>query len=234
MVNSEFCRQALVRQGVPEEKLVVVPLCYENEAQTCAGVRTSEGIANSRSSIGKDRAFRVLFLGQVILRKGIQYLVEAAKLLREENVVFDVVGQIGISHAAVKSAPPNVTFHGRVMRDNAGEWYSRANVFVLPTLSDGFAITQLEAMAHGLPVIATPNCGEVVTHGEDGLIVPIRDSFALAGVIQNYLRNSGLLAAHSAAAVKKAARFSLESLSHKLRELERETANVHSSDLIRR
>jgi glycosyltransferase involved in cell wall biosynthesis len=53
----------------------------------------------------------------------------------------------------------------------------------LPTISDGFAITQLEAMAHGLPVITTPNCGQVVTDGVDGFIVPVRDSQALADAI---------------------------------------------------
>ena len=116
------------------------------------------------------------------------------------------------------------------MRDKANEWYRRASLFVLPTVSDGFAISQLEAMAHGLSVIATPNCGEVVTHGEDGFIVPIRDSFALASAIQSYLKNPGILAAHSAAALKKVARFSLESLSQKLQELERETANLRLSD----
>jgi glycosyltransferase involved in cell wall biosynthesis len=239
LVNSEFCRQALLRQGVPEEKLVVVPLCYEDKAHTCRAVGTAEGIANCQSPIAKDqtliarspspmanghwptdrkrkdRALRVLFLGQVILRKGIQYLVEAAKLLRDENVFFDVVGPIGISDASIESAPPNVIFHGRVMRDNAGEWYRRADVFVLPTLSDGFAITQLEAMAHGLPVIATPNCGDVVTHGVDGFIIPIRDSVALAGAVGRY-RNPNMLAAHRSAAVNKAAGFSIENLSRRL------------------
>jgi glycosyltransferase involved in cell wall biosynthesis len=239
MVNSEFCRRALVSQGVPEEKLVVVPLCYEPRAKKFGPV-TDAGMANGQSPMANayfererqknNRPFRVLFLGQVILRKGIQYLVEAAKLLREEDVIFDVVGPIGISDAAVKCAPSNVVFHGRVMRENASEWYRRANLFVLPTLSDGFAITQLEAMAQGLPVIVTPNCGAVVTHGEDGFIVPIRNSAAVAGAIRNYSRNPGMLAAHSAAAVKKAARFSLESLSQKLQEFERATVNPASLD----
>jgi len=52
------------------------------------------------------------------------------------------------------------------------DWYRSADVFVLPTLSDGFAITQIEAMSHGLPVIATPNCASVVENGVDGLWCP--------------------------------------------------------------
>jgi len=69
---------------------------------------------------------------------------------------------LGITPQAVATAPANVEFRGRVTRDRATREYLVADAFVLPTLSDGFAITQLEAMAHGLPVIVTPNCGAVV------------------------------------------------------------------------
>ena len=125
-------------------------------------------------SFSKSSPLKVLFLGQVILRKGIQYLIAAARLLERENIRFDVVGPIGISREAMATAPGNVTFHGRTGRDQAADCYRRSHLFVLPTLSDGFAITQLEAMAHGLPVITTPCCGEVVSDGVDGFIVPAR------------------------------------------------------------
>ena len=91
-----------------------------------------------------------------------------------------IVGPIGISREALASAPSNLRFEGPLPRIETGAAYRWADVFVLPTLSDGFAVTQLEAMAHGLPVVATPNCGDVVTHERDGLIVPIRDPHALA------------------------------------------------------
>ena len=214
VVNSKFCGRALLQQGVPEEKLAVVPLAYEASSQ-----ERSSGTEEGK----KGRPIRVLFLGQVILRKGIQYLIEAAKLLRKEYVVFDVVGPIGISNEALKRAPSNVIFHGRASREKASKWYRRSDVFVLPTLSDGFALTQLEAMAHGLPVIATPNCGEVVTHGEDGFIVPIRDAAALAGALNSYLANPAMLAAHGGAALRKLAKFSLESLAQNLKALEKKT-----------
>ena len=53
-------------------------------------------------------------------------------------------------------------------------------MFVLPTISDSFALTQVEAMANGLPVIATRRCGEVVADGVDGRIVPVADAESLA------------------------------------------------------
>src|SRR5690606_31583694 len=136
-----------------------------------------------RDVSGDNHPLHVLWLGQVNLRKGIQYLMQAAQRLSGENIEFRIVGPIGISQDALATAPANMRFEGSVPRLDASNAYRWADVFVLPTLSDGFAITQLEAMSHGLSVIATPNCGDVVGHEEDGLIVPIRDAEALANSI---------------------------------------------------
>ena len=211
VVNSDFSRQALLQQGVSDDKLVTIPLCFEaGEAN-----RKSE-ILNRKSST----PLRVLFLGQVILRKGIQYLLRTAKLLEKENIHFDVVGPIGISREALATAPRNVMFHGRIGRDQAAAYYQRSHVFVLPTISDGFAITQLEALAHGLPVISTPCCGEVVGDGVDGFVVPPRDAGALVRIFQRYLAQPELLRAQSSAALVKARQFTLKRLTDNLIGLE--------------
>lgn len=218
VVNSEFSRQALLQQGVPPEKLVVIPLCYEAaESNRKSSGRFISSTINYQPSTGP---LRVLFLGQVILRKGIQYLIAAAKLLERENIHFDIVGPVGISAAALVTAPKNMRFHGRTGRDQAAAWYRQSHLFVLPTLSDGFAITQLEAMAHGLPVVTTPCCGEVVSDGVDGFVVPARDAGALAEMFQRYLTEPELLRSQSAAALVKARQFTLERLAENLRQLE--------------
>jgi len=207
LVNSEWSRQALMQQGVPPEKLVVVPLAYEAEdREPSADIR--------QPSCGP---LRVLWLGQVNVRKGIHYLMEAARLLTAEHVHFDVVGPLAISETAVKSAPANMTFHGRVRRDAAAQWYLQSDVFVLPTLSDGFALTQLEAMAHGLPVIATPHCGSVVTDGQDGFLIEARNPERLASAIRCYAHDRGLLNTHRQAAPGKCAGFTIGKLAERLR-----------------
>jgi glycosyltransferase involved in cell wall biosynthesis len=245
LVNSEFCRQALLQQGVPAEKLFVVPLCYEAESggwkvengrwKTEEGRRKMEarsgGIRCPNSHLSSsisDSPLRVLFLGQVILRKGIQYLVEAARLMPPARVRFDVVGPIGVSAMAIQPAPPNVIFHGRVSRDQAAAWYRQADVFVLPTISDGFAITQLEAMANGLPVVATPCCGEVVTDTVDGFVVPARDPQALATTFQRYLDDAKLLLRQREAAFAKSSQFTLERLGKNLCKLEAELSGTRA------
>lgn len=196
VVNSLWSLNALVAQGVPKEKIRVIPLAYEGESPPPAARPLRDELS-------------VLWLGNICLRKGIQYLFEAARLLQDENISFAIAGPLQISADAAATAPRNVTFLGRVTRDRLSSVYRQADLFVLPTLSDGFAITQLEAMAHGLPVIATPCCGEVVRHEIDGLLVSSRDSAALAGAILRLKRDRSELTQMSERAVRRAAEFSL-------------------------
>ena len=172
LVNSPWSAEALIEQGVPASKIMVVPLAIDVAGGT--PVADKEAAAAS---------LKVLWLGSVILRKGIQYLVEAARILQKTKIEFLVAGPVGISATAVSSFPPNMRLLGRITRDQLTEIYRQSDVFVLPTLSDGFAITQLEAMAEGLPVVVTPNCGRVVTDGVDGLIVPARNGAVLADAL---------------------------------------------------
>jgi len=221
VVNSNFSRDALITQGVDRRKMVVVPLCYEPDRLAAVDELSAGG--------GKDRIttkefsakqpLHVLFLGQVMLRKGVQYLIEAAKKLINCPVVFDVVGPVYISDLAIKSAPENVRFHGRVARSEIGKWYRNSDIFILPTISDGFAITQLEAMSYGLPVIATVNCGEVVSDGMDGFIVPVRDPEAIARTIAQYLEMPDCLGNHREEALRKSRMFSISRIGDALEAL---------------
>jgi glycosyltransferase involved in cell wall biosynthesis len=197
LVNSNWTKSGLVKHGVPAEKICIVAQAYEPDAGPVPHPRGDNG------------PLTILWLGSVILRKGIPYLMEAARLLKDTQLKFLIAGPIGISDQAVASAPPNMTFMGRLTRDQTAEVYRSADVFVLPTISDGFAATQLEAMSKGLPVIATPNCGQVVDHGKDGLIVPACDSKALAEAIALLDQDRPLLREMSHNAFLKSTQFLL-------------------------
>lgn len=197
LVNSEWTKQGIVAQGANERKIIVVPMAYEGPRVTAPKVAR------------RGDRLTVLWLGHVNLRKGIPYLFEAAKSLIHLPIDFVVAGRIWIDEGIVKNAPRNLRFLGRVTRDRASELYQSADLFVLPTISDGFAITQIEAMAHGLPVIATPNCGAVVSDGEDGRIVPPRDGEALAAAIAAFVADPAILEQMSRGAIRKAGTFTL-------------------------
>ena len=196
LVNSDWSRDALVRQGVPADKLFVVPVAYEPPGPPLP----------PRGRV--DGPLTALWLGTVNLRKGIPYLLGAAAKL--PTIRFVVAGSVQIADTAVRSAPPNVTFIGPVTRTATAELYRRADLFVLPTISDGFAVTQVEAMSHGLPVVTTPNCGRVVTDGVDGRIVPAGDTDALATALGTLDADRAALAEMSRFAIQRSRQFGLD------------------------
>src|SRR5207253_6574109 len=136
-----------------------------------------------------ERPMRVLFLGLINLRKGVARLLEAARILRDEPVEFWMVGPVEIANARTVGDSGRVKWFGPVTRENAADYYRNADVFILPTLSDGFAITQLEAQAHGLPVIASKNCGKVVENGVNGIILDEPSAACIAHAIRDCIAN---------------------------------------------
>jgi glycosyltransferase involved in cell wall biosynthesis len=208
VVNSAWSREALIAEGVNPAKIELLPLAFE--------IKAEKQKTETRKS---EMPLRVLFLGQVNVRKGIYYLMEAAKLLEREKIHFDVVGPISIFSRVVEAAPGNMTFHGPVSRDRAAEWYRQSNVFALPTLSDGFALTQIEAMAHGLPVIATPNCGRVVENSKTGFIIPPRDTRALVDAILRFAHSPGLAGEMGAQCREAVKVYSIDDYARRLAEI---------------
>ena len=82
---------------------------------------------------------------------------------------------------------------GPVTRNQAAEFYRDADVFILPTLSDGFAITQLEAQAHRLPVISSKCCGGVVENGRNGIVLEEPSAARIVAVIRECVANPNWL-----------------------------------------
>jgi glycosyltransferase involved in cell wall biosynthesis len=204
VVNSDWSRTALVEEGVPPEKLKVVPLAYEQPKSSDFAAREYP------PTFTPDRPLRVLFLGQINLRKGIGPLFEAITILRSETIEFTFVGPIQLSIPADITKNPNVHFVGPVPRERTAPFYRDADVFILPTFSDGFAMTQLEAQFWKLPVIATKSCGEVVEHGTNGWLLPEISSAAIVLLLRRCLEPAELRALSARCMCNR--RFSLDSV----------------------
>jgi glycosyltransferase involved in cell wall biosynthesis len=196
VVNSEWSRDGLIRGGVPGDKLSVIPLAYETPEVT--GQESEVGSARSYPArFTPERPMRVLFLGLINLRKGVARLLEAARILRDEPVEFWMVGPVEIANASAIGDAGKVKWFGPATREKAAEYYGNADVFILPTLSDGFAITQLEAQAYGLPLIASRRCGEVVQDNVNGLLLDDPSAEAIESAIRFCLENPNELARFS-------------------------------------
>jgi len=217
VVNSEWSREGLVRGGVPSEKMSVIPLAYEvSEIRSQKSDVRCARIYPARFT--HERPMRVLFLGLINLRKGVARLLEAARILRDEPVEFWMVGPVEIANASTSGDRGRVRWFGPVTREKAADYYRNADVFILPTLSDGFAITQLEAQAHGLPVIASKNCGKVVENGVNGIILDEPSAACIAHAVHDCIASPDRLK-KLAAASQLRDKFTIQALARQLQNL---------------
>ena len=217
VVNSEWTREGLVRGGVPAEKISIIPLAYEvTGLPDHKTTRPQEREYPDRFTF--ERPLRVLFLGLINLRKGVARLLEAARILRDEPVEFWMVGPVEIANAGTISDAWRLKWFGAVTRKQAAEFYRDADVFILPTLSDGFAITQLEAQTHGLPVIASKNCGQVVENGVNGIILDEPSAACIAHAVRDCIASPDRLQKLASASPVRD-KFTIQALAHQLQDL---------------
>ncbi len=210
VVNSAWSRDALLTEGVPAEKIRVLPVAYEPPPESESFQR------HYPNSFSAERPLRVLFLGQINLRKGIAQLLEAARLLARENVEFWLVGPTQAGMTPYQNT--RIKSFGVVPRLDVASYYKQADVFILPTLSDGFGLTQLEAQSWKLPVIASRYCGEVVDDEVNGVILEEVSGQAIAEALLHFLRTPERLRAMSANS-RVDDRFSLATLASSLKSL---------------
>jgi len=205
VVNSEWSRAALIEEGMTGEKITVIPLAFDQPAEA-AGFKRSYPTAFT-----KERPLRVLFLGQVNLRKGMAEVMEAMRRLQDSPIEFWIVGPAQMEIPRDLRNHPRARWTGAVPRDDAANYYRQADVFLFPTHSDGFGLTQLEAQAWKLPIIASRFCGEVVEDGRNGWLLPEVSVEAISTRLAECARRSELLVA-AAAESAVAPQFTLESV----------------------
>lgn len=144
--------------------------------------------------------FKVLFVGRHIERKGICYLIEAAKYLSADKFEIRIVGEGDLTEELKAQAAQlegdknaaSIVFTGKLVAPELAREYREANVFVLPAIVDhkgdteGLGVVLIEAMELGLPIVASDVGGipDVVVNNESGILVPEKDPVALADAIK--------------------------------------------------
>ncbi len=209
VVNSWWSKERLVEVGISPDKIEIVPLAYDPPPESTDFCRIYP------SQFSATRPLRVLFLGQVSARKGVVELLESARLLAERPVEFWMVGPEVFTIPRELREQATVKWMGAVPRGNTAALYRNADLFLFPTHSDGFGLTQLEAQAWRLPLIASPYCGKVVQHGINGLELTEVTAGAIAEALKICLDHPEQLAAWSSQADDLSA-YSIEQLSKRL------------------
>jgi starch synthase len=152
---------------------------------------------------------RVLFVGSLGQRKGLSYLFAACRQVRSA-VILTVIGQKPLEPCPVLDRELSaVRWIPSCPRQQVLAEMAAHDVFVFPSLFEGFGLVLLEALAMGLPVITTPHTAgpDLIHEGVEGFIVPIRDSNAIAGRLELLHREPGRLAEMSRQARRRAREF---------------------------
>jgi glycosyltransferase involved in cell wall biosynthesis len=179
VVLSTFARSSFIAQGVVAEKLMLLPL-----GAPLSKFRPTHEVAEARSRrILLDWPLRILFVGTVSFQKGLWDLAEVVKTLGPQRFEYRFVGACAReARQIITDLGRSVTFTGKVPQAKLPEHYAWADIFVFPTIQDGYAVVLAQAAAAGLPILTTTNCSgpDLVSERESGWVVPIRSPQAIA------------------------------------------------------
>lgn len=182
-IPSQFVYNSFLEKGVSPDKLKKIPYG--------ANLKRFSKVSEPEKNI-----FSVLWVGQISIRKGFLYALEAFNQLKTPNKRFTVIGSVesAIKDLLKTSALENVIFKGNVPNHELINYYNSHDVFVIASLEEGLAMVQGEALASGCPIIATPNtgCEDLIEDGKEGFIVPIRNVQAIKEAFEKFLDSPSL------------------------------------------
>ncbi len=171
---SQFVKKSFLERGFSEDQIHVVPYGFTLPA-------------SGTNPVPRDDVFRVLYVGTIHLRKGLRYLIQAFARLKAPKKELLLVGpkteNTGFDDLSI---PEGVRFHGVARGEELARLYQSATVFAQPSIEEGLSLVLGEALAYGLPLVATENTGarDLFADGREGFIVPIRDDAIIAEKLQ--------------------------------------------------
>ncbi|MDD4322945.1 MAG: glycosyltransferase family 4 protein, partial [Dehalococcoidales bacterium] len=181
----------------------------------------------------KDGKINILFVGRMERRKGLDYLIKAFEMIRKknDNVRLIVVGpgkvlRRSYERTVRKRGIEDVVFVGRVTYDELPMYYQTADIYCSPaTGGESFGIVLLEAMALGKPIVASRIEGyrHVVTDGQEGILVPPKNSQSLAAALQKLIDDDNLRHQMGSNGITTAARYDWKIIARRVLQFYQET-----------
>ena len=186
-VPSEFAKNTFIERGIDKKKIIKIPYGVDIKQFN------HDNLQNK-----KDDIFRIIYVGNCSVRKGIIYLLKAFAELNLDGSELLIVGGVEKSlYPRIKNYFKNYKIkHVKSQKQhNLKKYYNISKLFITCSLEEGLSMVQLQAMACGLPVISTVNAGaeEIVSNQLDGYILPIRDIEALKEKIKFLYQNQEVL-----------------------------------------
>lgn len=178
LVLSTFSRRSFEDEGTPPARISTVPLGVRVDAFR----PPAEVVQRRRQRILTGQPLRVLFVGAVSYRKGFKDFATVIEKLQGRGFEFQLVGPILPECAPlVDRLRSRATFVGKRRQSDLPSSYHAADLFLFPTIEDGFPAVMAQAKAAALPIVTTAHGAglDIVTPGQDGWIVPVREPAAI-------------------------------------------------------
>jgi glycosyltransferase involved in cell wall biosynthesis len=173
-------------------------------------------------TIKVDGVVKIISVGRLNKQKGLNILLESFAILVQGNTSIDfsldIVGNGAeksnlIKQSVMLNITKRINFRGWIKRINLVKSYQESDIFVSSSLDEGMPNSMLEAMACGLPIVASdiPAHREIIKSGENGLLISSQNPKELAGAIEILVKNKSLRQELGKNNVKKIKKYSLES-----------------------
>jgi glycosyltransferase involved in cell wall biosynthesis len=183
LVNSDYVKKTFIENGYEANILKVIYL----------GVR--EDFIGCKTDYVTSEVLQLLFIGAFGFRKGCEYLLKSIELIEKKGIKFKltVIGPIVDFQSVIDQYNiDRIEFKGMVLYDDLKEYYRNSDIYIFPSLCEGSTMAGMEAMSAGLPCIFTENCGVPVVNEENGIIIPIKDEYAIADAVELLYKNEHL------------------------------------------
>jgi len=178
IVLSSFARDSFLQEGIPAEKVKLLPLGSDVRM-----FRPPKEVVEERARrILSGGPIRVLYVGALSFQKGLWDLGILARSLASDSFRFRALGPV--SREAKRFLREQRGFLEIIRKKKQSDlpiWYRWADLFVFPTLQDGYAMVLAQAQAGGLPILATTHCSgpDLIEEGKTGWLFPVRSPSAM-------------------------------------------------------
>lgn len=179
IVTSRYTYETLVENKIPKEKIYIVPYGVDAE------------VYKYREKTKTNKKLEVLFVGSLIQRKGLSYLLEAIIRIGFHRINLTLMGRGGIDKATLEKYPGDYKIIINASLNELINKYQTSDVFLFPSIAEGFGHVVLQAMSCGLPVIGSENtCANgIIENGEEGFVIKPRSTDAIVEKLEWCINN---------------------------------------------
>ncbi len=209
VVPSEFAKRTFVERSIAADKVFVLPLSADLKVFTAQERKPAE------------LPLRIVYFGNITIQKGVPFLLEATKDFSPDEIVLELIGTVGPEMKGVLSRYSHFKTRPAMSQSDLNEALRNQDVFVFPSLHDGFGMVVPQAMATGVVPIVSDQCGasEMVVHEKNGFVLPAGNAEAIRSCLKDLIARPEKIESLRAEAIQSARRNSFAVYDQKVSEL---------------